>query len=388
MTQGIGAKLQAAAGGVRYLVLAAAAWLAWAGMAAAQLETSAFTIRDVSVDRTAATAAAARDAALLEGQRTAFRRLLERLVPRSEQRRWPNPSDARLGDLVENFEVQTERTSAVRYIATLTYRFRAEEIRSLLRIASVPFAETYSKLYLVLPVLRREGLTLLWDEPNPWRAAWNGSPALDGLMPIRLPLGDLADISEVNAEQAARGDAARLAPLMARYGAAGVFVADATLEAGAGGRPVLQVAVSHIGGAAGDQTVIESFTAEAGEEEAALMARAVRGTARAIEERWKSEQLLQFGREAKLTVTVAYGTIGDWVAIQKRLAELPHVRRTEIISLSRSEAVVDIAYLGDENQLRLALAQRDLELTAAPLAPSGIPWRLSLGGAQKARSRP
>jgi hypothetical protein len=151
---------------------------------------------------------------------------------------------------------------------------------------------------------------------------------------------------------------------------------------------VLQVAVSRIGGAAGDQTVIESFTAEAGEEEAALMARAVRGTVRAIEERWKSEQLLQFGREAKLTVTVAYDTIGDWVAIQKRLAELPHVRRTEIISLSRAAAVVDIAYLGDENQLRLALAQRDLELTAAPLDPSGIPWRLSLGGAQKARSRP
>lgn len=388
MTQGIGAKLRAAAGGVRYPVLAMAVWLAWAGTVAAQPQPMAFTVRDVSVDRTAATAAAARDAALLEGQRSAFRRLVERLAPRAEQRRWPNPSDARLGDLVENFEVQNERTSAVRYIATLTYRFRAEEVRNLLRNASIPFAETYSKPYVVVPVLRREGLALLWDEPNPWRTAWNGMPPLDGLVPLRLPLGDLADISEVNAEQAARGDATRLAPMAARYSVAGVFVADATLEAGAGGRPVLQVAVSRIGGAAGDQTVIESFTAEAGEEEAALMARAVRGTVRAIEERWKGEQLLQFGREAKLTVTVVYDTIGDWVAIQKRLAELPHVRRTEIISLSRAAAVVDIAYLGDENQLRLALAQRDLELTAAPLDPSGIPWRLSLGGAQKARSRP
>ena len=66
---------------------------------------------------------------------------------------------------------------------------------------------------------------------------------------------------------------------------------------------------------------------------AALLQRAATLTARAIEERWKNEQLLQFGREAKLTVLVTYGDIRDWVAIQRRLGEMTQVRGSEIVTL-------------------------------------------------------
>ena len=127
-----------------------------------------------------------------------------------------------------------------------------------------------------------------------------------------------------------------------------------------------------------EQTTLESYTAEGNEDDAALLQRAATLTARAIEERWKNEQLLQFGREAKLTVLVTYGDIRDWVAIQRRLGEMTQVRGSEIVTLAKSEAVMNLSYIGDESQLRLAMAQRDLELTPATGTLAVADWRLTL----------
>ena len=104
-----------------------------------------FSVSGVTVDATAATAAAARDAALAEGQRKAVRMLLERLTAPADHARLPKPSDAEITGLVAGFEVQEERTSPIRYLATLTYSFRPTAVRGLLRGAGVPFAETGSR---------------------------------------------------------------------------------------------------------------------------------------------------------------------------------------------------------------------------------------------------
>ncbi len=348
----------------------------------------AFMVRDVAVDRTATTAAAAREGALIEGQRVALRRVLERLAPRTEYRRLPTVSDTRIADLIENLEVQEERTSSVRYIATLTFRFRAADIRTLLRNAGIPFAETVAKPALVLPVLRRDGLVLLWDEQNAWRDAWSRVPLAQGLAPLVQPRADLADISDINAVQASRGDDRRIAAIAGRYGVAGAVVSEATIESNAAGRPTLQVSVSRYGVASPEQTILESYTAEANEDETALLQRAAVTTARGIEERWKNEQLLQFGQEGKLTVLVTYADIRDWVAIQLRLGEVTQVRGSDIVTLTKSEAVVTLSYIGDDSQLRLALAQRDLDLAPASGTLAVADWRLTLApGASVVRGR-
>jgi hypothetical protein len=51
--------------------------------------------------------------------------------------------------------------------------------------------------------------------------------------------------------------------------------------------------------------------------------------------------------------------------------------------------VVDLVYVGDENQLRVVLAQRDLELAPVTVADSGPSWRLTLStpGAARALGR-
>ena len=341
--------------------------------APAQSQPSPFEVRNVEVDQTAATAAEAREAALAEGQRKAFRRLVERLALRSHHERLPRPSPAQMSDLIESFEVQSERASAVRYIATYTFRFHPEGVRAQLQRAEIPFAETYARPLVVLPVFHDGDVAVLWDEPNPWLAAWRTLPQRDGLQPLIIPLGDLSDIGAISADQAQRGASDRIAAIAAKYGAGGAVLVEAVIAQGRSGQQVAQVAATRFDGIGTDQTMVESYTANPGEEVATLLARAAVQTALAIEEQWKADVALRFGTEASLVAEATFGAIGDWVAIRDRLSGSALVRKAEVLSLSRNRAQVELRFVGSEAALRLALAQRDLLLNQ-----DGVGWTLSL----------
>ena len=126
--------------------------------------------------------------------------------------------------MVQDFSVAGERTSSVRYLADLTFRFRPSAVRSYLQQQGVAFAETRSKPVLVVPIYGAAGQAVLWEEPNPWRATWATREPDDGLVPLSVPLGDLNDVSSIDAEQALDGDRARLSALARRYGAEDVLI--------------------------------------------------------------------------------------------------------------------------------------------------------------------
>ena len=81
-----------------------------------------FTVRDVAVDATDQTAAAARIKALADGQRRALRQVFERIVLTEDLARQPRLADRQIEALVQALEVNKERTSSVRYLAELTVR--------------------------------------------------------------------------------------------------------------------------------------------------------------------------------------------------------------------------------------------------------------------------
>jgi hypothetical protein len=68
--------------------------------------------------------------------------------------------------------------------------------------------------------------------------------------------------------------------------------------------------------------------------------------------------------------------MADWAFVRRTLTELPTVRETAIIYLSRDLAALDLTYVGGRDQLGLALSQRGLAL-----APDGADWVLRRAGA-------
>jgi len=331
--------------------------------AAAQSRFDVFTIAPVRVDVTAASASAARDQALIEGERRALQMLIERLTLAAGRSRLPQPNSAQLSDLVQGFEVANERRSGVRYIADYTFHFRPDSVRQLLGQAGIAFAETPSKPLVVLAVLLDGDRAALWDDPNPWRDAWARAKLPPGLVPLVIPLGEIADVAAIDTDAALHGDDARLRSLSQRYDGDDVLVTAATVSQGA--TRSLDVVTSRYtpGNPASRQTWSNSVTANPTESDTAMMTRALADTMARVEEAWKVANILDLRQSGTLTVRVAAGSLRDWIVVRDRLTGIPAVRSSQLMSIDRGGARVEIRYVGDPAQLRLALAQRDLELS-------------------------
>ncbi len=355
--------LRCRAGGRSHLfAIVALGWPLVVGAVVAAPVKDIFTVSGVAVDTEAETAAVARELALADGQRQAYRRLLERLTLRTDYGRHPVLEEAALTALVQGIEVEEEKRSATRYLARLTISFKKDEVRRLLRDRGLEFSETIAKPILLLPVYEVAGVQLLWDDPNPWRDAWMQAEGRDSLVPLMVPAGDLTDIGAISPAQALAGDLDRLRVIAARYGVEDTIVARAVLTFDlTAGAPRLEVSLGQQG-PSGEQVIIESFVGESRELIDELLARAAGAITIALEETWKRDTLLRFDRETRLSAAVPLGDLAEWLAVRRRLGAVAMVRRVEISSLSVANAQVVLHYLGDPGQLSISLAQHDLEL--------------------------
>ena len=363
------------------LILSALTLLPGSANAAASLgdETDVFTVLGVSVDATAANAAAARVLARAQGHETAYSRLINRLVPIDRQIDVPKLSAESIASLVRDFEVDEEKTSSIRYLGKLKFRFKRRAVTEYLRDAGIPFAVTRSKPLLVLPVYRSAGVYLLWDDPNPWRTAWSALPPADGLAPMKHPVGNLADVNDISAEQVITGDVDRLRAIATRYGAAGVVLALAVPSRDrVSRRPLIEVTVTRFAVVGQDRSMVRGFVAKPGQTMAALIKFAAQSMSSQIEEDWKSDNLLRFGQDAELIAVAPLDGLPDWVTLARRLADVAFVRKSELVALTRTRATVRLGFLGDQEQLALALAQKDVQLVRGPDM-----WVLRISGARK-----
>lgn len=340
------------------------ALLALFGPAAlAQDADEVYLVRQVAIDATAESALAAKNAAIRNGQRQALNRLLRRLTLAADHDRLPSGSDLDPADLVASYAVDDEKTSQVRYLARLTVQFQRPAVQRLLRGAGVSFSETRARPTLILPVLDAGGRRQLFDEDNPWLAAWSDLDLPFGsLLPLIVPLGDLGDLSALNADQAlAGGDKARFATLMEKYDSASVAVVHATLPFGDAAAARVNTVVYRYG-AAGEGTIVSALDAQEGESLDSLLRRAAQATVALLEDDWKRRTILRFGDEASLSARVPYDGLEGWLEVRRRLAAVPNIEKVEISAISTIDAQVTLHYLGETPQLNTALAANELKL--------------------------
>lgn len=322
----------------------------------------AFTVSGIAIDSTAETANEARGVALSSGQREALGRLMRRLTLREYYPQLPNLEDSSIASLVQGIEIQGEKTSSRRYLADLMVSFKKNEVRALLRGSGVPFSETPSRPLLVLPVYEAAGARNLWDDPNPWWAAWQARAEQESVVPFVVPVGDLTDVATIGARQALSGEAKPLAALAKRYGVEDVLVVHAVLRQDlAAGIPRLAVTLNRHG-PEGSTVVVESFSGVSRTMVDVLLERAADEIVVKIEENWKRLTLLRFENEGSLSARVPLSGIGDWVEIRSRLSRAAEISRVETIEINREAAQVALHYFGSPHQLAVTLAQRALDL--------------------------
>jgi hypothetical protein len=371
----------------------------------------------VKVDATADSAAAAREAARIDGQRRALAAVIERLSGASETAKAPKLDDKAITDMVASFEVANEHMSAVRYVADYTFHFRPSKVRRLVRVAetapaesgtksppdkspgdsggkspgdsggkspaeavSKPSVESGARPVVVLPVYRDGSNLVLWDDPNAWRMAWSQRPAGSGPGRLVLPLGDAGDLAAIDAEKAGSGKSEALTAIAQRNQGSEAVVALASARRQGDKLAGLDVTVKRYRSGRLVDTQGSSFEADPGENEADLLRRAAESTAAEIETGAKRSASAHSDQPASLAVTVPITSLGEWVQIRARLASVSSIRKIDLLSLSRQEAKIEVKYLGTPDQLKSSLTEVNLDLGG------GDPiWRIQPSGATSAR---
>lgn len=348
----------------------------------------------VKVDATAATAAAARDLARIDGQRRALAAVVQGLSGTSDNTQMAKLSDKTITDMVDNFEVANERMSAVRYLAEYTFHFRPSKVRRLVPAAQAAPADSgtaqpppadngttpaapggSARPVVLLPIYQDGGRSVLWDDPNPWREAWAHRPSGSGRIPLSLPLGDAGDVAAIDAAQAASGGSDALAAVAQRNGGDEVVVAQASARRDGDQLVGLDISVKRYRLGHLSDSRSESVEANPGESAGDLLKRAVDIAAADIQ-----TGNSQSNQPASLSAVVPITSLGEWVQVRDRLASVPAIRKVDLLSLNCQEAKIQIRYIGGPDQLKSTLAGLDLDLGG------GDPvWRLLPPGAARSR---
>lgn len=335
----------------RVILAAALSILAMTGSAFAANEI--FTVRNVAVDATAEGSAQARDIALAEGQRAAYQLLMQRLTRQRDWAEIPQVTTDGLANLILGFQVSNERSSATHYVARVTFSFRPEKVRELLRTSGLGYSESRSRPAVLLPVYNSGGQVILWGEGNAWRDAWAKRDLANDLVPILLPQNDAQDAALIPPGTAQSGDWSQLAPIAQKYGVDRVIVAVAS-ETASG----LTVRVRQI---SSFQNRSSDFTVGASDPPTQLD-QGVDGALLRVDEEWKSATIVSYGQQNTLLASIRYGSLQEWLSIRRRLGQVPSITSVEVLAMSVQGAEVRVNYAGSADQLSASLAQLSLSL--------------------------
>lgn len=173
----------------------------------------------INVDEQSKSADAAKNIALEHGRQEAWRQLIHQMTSHTEWHKLVPLDSKELLNLVDNFSIQKEKASKVRYLAELTFAFNPQKVQRLLRQKNISFSDTLPPPVMVLPLLQENGQLYLWDSSNYWFGLWKACNQKPGrLMSFLLPMGDLVDQNQLPVEALLKGEVSKLKALGARYG--------------------------------------------------------------------------------------------------------------------------------------------------------------------------
>lgn len=345
------------------LLLVAAAWTAPATAQAAA--DNPYEVTGVHVDVTAENAAAARGLALADGARQALMQLVERYVAEDKRGRFAKMSQQQIEDMVNDFSIRDEKTSGVRYIATLDYRFKASRVSRLLAAAgATPPAATSQaagsttdvppppRPIVVIPILEAGPGQAPGGGADPWRDAWQAlAERSDGR--YVLASGDTAAIAS---------DQERLSALVRRTGGDSALVAVASVGDAPEGRTQGINVRFHRQSSNRQATGGQTYLPDDGETPQAFFRRVAVATQAEASTAWRQAAASPPAQRARLQLAVPVNDLSDWLQLQKQIRQVNGVSGIDTVLMSRREMLVNLSFSGSVEDLTQRLEDADLTL--------------------------
>lgn len=357
-----------------------------------------FSAQQVHVDVTDKSAAAAQNKALLLAPQLALKQLFALVVDPADLERLPEISAENAQNYVIAVSVDKERASRVRYIADITVELNKQAVKGYLAQYNVSYSLQAQMPPLLIPVLRQQDKSYLWEAENLWRSTLQNLPDSKKSLGFVTPVGDAKDGNLLTKDAAENGDIDALQDIAVKYGSKVVIVAIAALEEKPDG---LELAVA-LNRSRGKQLYepelfsISSVGQPTPLDVNALYARAVPQLIAALQIPPRKMESLPDSASpetdstegvvegAELVADAAAGAIDttpvniskvlsiplsgmqDWVRIRKRLERTEGINDVQVLSLQQQQASVRIAYTGTTENLNRLLSTYGGSPVASP----------------------
>lgn len=333
-------------------------------------EASIYTIYNVEVDETSRNVTTARDRALQKGQRQALERLFRRIILISDREKLPSFTQSEVTEFISGFEINDERRSTVRYIASLVVHFNRAKINDILGFYEISFAETLGTAVSVLPVLEEAGALRLWEKDNKWRLAWQDYDVINNLVPIETPKPSLKNRMYISALQAKNDDQKAIQSFIRENTLNDLIIAMATVKKDVENEQLLlDINLKRNDPALEEENISKQINVavpaydENGEPNlGALYLAGVDAATDWVDDLWKSKVLVNYGFASKISASGHLNEISDWLIMQKQLEKVNLVRNINLKSITIDNIDLEIEFAGEPAQLALSLAQQGLWL--------------------------
>ncbi len=306
------------------------------------------TVNLVQVDATGKDAADAKKTAVAQGAQDAFHQLIKKLYPDNAQTILAKIKPEEITGFLDSQQVENEKPEGLHYQGVLDYHFNPKKIAALapaVKSTSGDGAESNVNAHsvLLLPVLKFNDNTELWEDENSWRKSWNHVALQVGRGQIIVPYGDRRDREEIGADEALGGGFKEFASIADRYGVKEVYVAIAEYQSSDLSEGV-QVQLRRIS-ATGVTTETVKYDAEERETREQQLERVALAFARKLTQiKGAATQTYQGLRDSELTLQITHDGFKDFQKICTMLQEIPSVRHLHVNMTSYYESTVTLVY--------------------------------------------
>lgn len=325
-----------------------------------------YKVKDLVVDKTAASAPQAIQEGRVASRIAGAQRLIERLTLPEDRQAARQPLEASdIARLYKTFDVQAqEKTFAVpggtRVNATLAWNYDATPIRKYLDDRGVPFVDNQAAKALLVPSVTGGVDSLAW-----W-SQWTSPPAAAGGNPTP------------------KSDDTLLTPYVASTQTwdrhPGWNEVQAETARNAASRAIIAEAYNQ-----GGQYYVRLSDLRANSQETAIgvagpfgdLSSAQAGTLAALEYAWKVASIVRTTGSTSMSLVASFRDIGEWVRIKKSLEASRLISGLNIESISATGADISFVFAGRPDQLAGDLRSRGVELSGA-----GNGWMLQAASQQ------
>jgi len=246
--------------------------------------------------------------------------------------------------LVQDFSVANEKTSNVRYMASVTVQFNPEAIQTFFQEYKVPYITSVAEKRLIIPMVKKEGDGTFQTSPqnNSWYKAWTSVVPQSDLVPLVLPSTDEEDAPFLAEEAFANEYDLDITPLLKKHNASKALVLEAIINNELGSVKILVRPFQNEKDIFADMTLTEPFDASLDN----VLKRAAERTLYLLEQRWREKTAVRFDNPTLLSVVVPIQNLGQWIAIRGQLDKVKLIKQYLVKAVRKDKAQIELFYAG------------------------------------------